>query len=283
MTQADGHSNDPRDTPPSARDVDRYAVIGNPIEHSLSPEIHERFAAATGESMTYSKIPGDVFVADVDGFFGAGGSGLNVTLPFKLDAFAWGEKRSAAAVQAGAANTLYLDEGIRCCTNTDGAGLVRDITVNLGWALRERRILLVGAGGAVRGVLGPLLAEAPSEVVIANRTRARADELAALFGIRAVDLDQPGGGWDLVINGTSAGVEGEGSLLAPAVVRDARCYDMFYRRDGQTPFAAWAGEQGARSTADGLGMLVEQAAEAFSIWRGVRPATADVLRSLRAT
>ncbi len=284
MTQANPDPNEGR-TPQDQRGdsvVDRYAVIGNPIEHSLSPEIHRQFAAATGEAVTYSKILGGSFVEDVDEFFAAGGSGMNVTLPFKLDAFAWGEKRAAAAVQAGAANTLYLDEGIRCCTNTDGAGLLRDMTVNLGWTVRDRRILLVGAGGAVRGVLGPLLAANPAELVVANRTRARADELAELFGIRAAVLEDPGDGWDIVINGTSAGVDGEGSLLAPAVVRDARCYDMFYRRDGQTPFAAWAAAHDAHSTADGLGMLVEQAAESFSIWRGVRPVTTDVLKALRA-
>ena len=284
MTQANPDSSEQNPHSPADDPVDRYAVIGNPIEHSLSPEIHRQFAAATGEVLTYSKILGSSFVEDVDGFFAAGGAGLNVTLPFKLDAFAWGEKRAAAAVQAGAANTLYLDEGIRCCTNTDGAGLLRDMTVNLGWTLRDRRILLVGAGGAVRGVLGPLLAAKPAELVVANRTRARAEELAEIFDIHAAGLDEPGDGWDIVINGTSAGVDGvEGSLLPAPVVRDARCYDMFYRRDGQTPFAAWAAAHGAHSTADGLGMLVEQAAESFSIWRGVRPPTADVLKALRST
>ena len=260
---------------------DAYAVIGNPIEHSLSPTIHAQFAASTGEGVRYDRILGTDFDRDVDGFFAAGGRGLNVTVPFKLEAFAWGEKRSPAAVAAGAANTLYLDEGIRCCTNTDGPGLVRDLESNLGWSVTGARVLVLGAGGAVRGVLGPLLAARPSALVVANRTQERAEALAAMFSLEAVALEALGGAWDIVINGTSAGLAGEGQLVEPTVVRGAKCYDMFYRADGQTPFVNWTREAGAASSADGLGMLVEQAAESFAIWRGVRPATAGVIADLR--
>lgn len=268
--------------------MDRYAVIGNPIAHSLSPEIHARFAAQLGETIEYSALlaPLDGFRATARAFFDAGGRGANVTLPFKVEAFALGDAASERARIAGAANVLARREGRIEADNTDGAGLVADLRANLRIDLRGARILVVGAGGAARGVVGPLLDEGPSMLVIANRTVDRARELAARFSsggiVAACALDDlPPRDFDLVLNATSASTKGE-PLVLPDSVWSARpvAYDMAYGPAARA-FVAHAAAKGARAC-DGLGMLVEQAAESYLLWRGRRPATAEVLAALRA-
>jgi shikimate dehydrogenase len=263
--------------------TDRYAVFGHPIAHSKSPQIHSAFARQTGQDMTYEAIlaPRDGFAESVAAFIAAGGRGANVTVPFKEEAFRLASRLSSRAQRAGAVNTLVFDDGI-LGDNTDGAGLVADLTRNLACALAGRRILLLGAGGAARGVIEPLLDQQPAALVIANRTVGRAQELAELFdrGVRACGFDAVDTPFDLVINATAASLAGELPPLSPRVFTpDTLAYDMMYGRD--TPFLAFARSHGA-ATADGLGMLVEQAAEAFALWRGVRPDTAPVIASLRA-
>lgn len=268
--------------------MDRYVVIGNPVAHSLSPEIHARFALATGETLAYDRLlvePGD-FARAARGFFAAGGRGANVTLPFKVDAFEFAQERTARAEQAGAVNTLAARAGIVLGDNTDGAGLVRDLTVNLGLGLGGKRILLVGAGGAARGVVAPLLDLSPAMLVVANRTRERARELARVFGdagrIESAGLDAPGAGFDLVVNATSSSTRGEPlALRADVFGPGATAYDMAYGAAAR-PFLDGARAAGAL-TSDGVGMLVEQAAESFLLWRGRRPETAGVIAALRAT
>ena len=273
----------------------RYAVIGNPVEHSLSPRIHAAFARATGEALQYGTIaaPKDGFAAAAERFFADGGAGLNVTLPFKLDAWRWVDSHDDAAGEAEAVNTIVPKPerarrgghpSMHGC-NTDGVGLVRDLEANLGWRLAGARTLVLGAGGAVQGVLGPLKRAGVAELTIANRTRAKAERLAQRFGVAACDLTAVGGGWDVAVNGTSAGVGAStGAALSALIPSEAivgsRCYDMVYALDGATPFCRWAAEQGAAETSDGLGMLVEQGAEAFFLWRGKRPDTAAVLNEL---
>jgi len=271
--------------------LDRYAVMGNPIAHSKSPQIHAQFAAQMGQRLRYDAIlvaSGD-FKAAVSAFHAEGGRGLNVTVPFKQEAWALADVRTARAERAGAVNTLWWDEQNRLHGDTtDGVGLVRDLRDNHGLALKNLRILLVGAGGAVRGVIEPLLAEQPSELIIANRTAHKAVELAALFK----DLGPISGGgfdalttvpFDLIINGTAAGLAGEVPPLPTAVVgAKTLAYDMMYAME-PTVFVRWALEHGAHQARDGLGMLVEQAAEAFWIWRGIRPATGPVIAELRKT
>lgn len=268
--------------------MDRYAVFGNPIGHSKSPLIHQMFAAQTGEQLSYEALlaPLDGFTAFARAFFREG-RGANVTVPFKEEAYRLVDELTARAARAGAVNTLKkLDDGRLLGDNTDGAGLVRDLTVNAGIALRGQRILLLGAGGAVRGVLEPLLAEQPAELVIANRTVAKAEELARLFAdlgpVVASGFDWLDVPFDLIVNGTSASLAGELPPLAPSLIQPGHtvCYDMMYGKD-TTAFNRWAQTQGAARTLDGLGMLVEQAAEAFHVWRGVRPDSAPVLAELR--
>ena len=267
---------------------DRYAVIGHPVAHSRSPRIHALFAAQTGQSLVYERIdatPAE-FAAVTRDFFARGGRGLNVTLPHKEAARALCGRLTPRAERAGAVNTLMAEAGGTLLgDNTDGAGLVRDLEVNLGLAVAGRRLLLLGAGGAVRGVLGPLLELGPAEIVIANRTPERALQLAAEFAgaapIRGCGLDTPGAGFDLIINGTSASLAGELPALPRGVVQpDALCYDMAYGRE-DTVFVRWARAQGAARAVMGLGMLVEQAAESFLLWRGVRPETPPVLAALQ--
>ncbi len=266
--------------------TDRYAVFGNPISHSKSPLIHAAFAQQTGQDIAYEALlaPVDGFAAAVDAFRAAGARGANVTVPFKLEAFKYATELTERARLAEAVNTLKFDGDKVLGDNTDGAGLVRDITVNLGLAIRGRRVLLMGAGGAARGVILPLLREAPSRLFIANRTADRALALAAQF---AAHGPVQGGGYDalkeqafdLVINATSSGLSDELPPLPENVFAPgALAYDMMYGKE--TPFMAFARAQGAR-VADGLGMLVEQAAEAFQLWRGVRPDTAPVIALLR--
>ncbi|MBK8118222.1 MAG: shikimate dehydrogenase [Sulfuritalea sp.] len=277
--------------------TDRYAVFGNPVGHSLSPRIHALFAAQTGQDIDYQAILAapDGFVAAVGAFLAAGGGparGANVTVPFKEDAFRLATRRTPRAEAAGAVNTLSFEADAIIGDNTDGAGLVRELKNNLDCDPAGRRILLLGAGGAARGVLLPLLLENPAELVIANRTEATAVRLALEFGLvpgsAAGARPTPTGfaglagrAFDLVINATSAGLSGA-ELPLPISVFAPRCvaYEMVYGRE--TPFMNQARATGAR-VADGLGMLVEQAAEAFLIWHGMRPRTAPVLAALRST
>ncbi|HYQ40055.1 MAG TPA: shikimate dehydrogenase [Pseudomonas sp.] len=268
--------------------MDRYCVFGNPIGHSKSPLIHQMFAAQTGEALSYEALlaPLDGFAAFAREFFAAG-RGANVTVPFKEEAFRLADELSQRAARAGAVNTLKkLDDGRLLGDNTDGAGLVRDLTVNAGLQLAGQRILLLGAGGAVRGVLEPLLAERPAELVIANRTVSKAEELARLFAdlgpVLACGFDWIDAPVDLIVNGTSASLAGELPPIAPSLIRPGHtvCYDMMYAKE-PTAFNRWAAGHGAARTLDGLGMLVEQAAEAFFVWRGVRPDSAPVLAELR--
>jgi shikimate dehydrogenase len=269
--------------------LDRYAVMGNPIAHSKSPQIHAQFAAQTEQRLRYDAIlvaSGD-FKAAVSAFHADGGRGLNITVPFKQEAWALADVRTARAERAGAVNTLWWDGQNRLHGDTtDGVGLVRDLRDNHGLALNNLRILLVGAGGAVRGVIEPLLAEQPAELIIANRTAHKAVELATLFedlgpisggGFHALTTDP----FDLIINGTAAGLVGEVPPLPTAAVgAKTWAYDMMYATE-PTAFVRWALEHGAHQACDGLGMLVEQAAEAFWIWRGIRPATGPVIAQLR--
>ena len=262
--------------------MDSYAVVGNPIGHSKSPRIHALFAAQTAQDMSYEAIlaPLDGFVATVRAFVEAGGLGMNVTVPFKEEAFRLATTLTERARAAGAVNTLKFSGNDIFGDNTDGAGLVRDIADNLGRAITGQRILLLGAGGAARGVILPLLAEKPASLSIVNRTADKARALAARIGL-AHDIASKIGerAFDIVINATSAGLAG-GVLprLTFAFAPGCLAYEMVYGKD--TDFLRQAAEA-AVTTADGLGMLVEQAAEAFFVWRGVRPETAPVLKELR--
>ncbi|MFP1681750.1 shikimate dehydrogenase [Alloalcanivorax sp. C16-1] len=268
--------------------TDRYAVFGNPVSHSRSPDIHHAFAAQRGEDLSYERIeaPVDDFAGAVAAFFDAGGRGANVTVPFKEEAHALCGELTERARQAGAVNTLWRREGVLHGDNTDGAGLVADLRGNQGWALQGKRLLVLGAGGAVRGVLGPLLAQAPAELVIANRTVARAETLVERFAglgvpLFASELDTLKGPFDVIINAISAGLHGEMPPLPEGLIGDATvACDMVYGAE-PTPFMRWARQAGAAAVCDGLGMLVEQAAEAYAVWRGHRPDTAPVLADLR--
>ena len=272
--------------------IERYAVVGNPIAHSKSPEIHAAFARQTGHDIDYSRLlaPLDGFRTTVESFRAAGGKGVNVTVPFKLEAFDLADEVSQRARDAGAANFLRFDNGRVRADNTDGVGLIRDIVHNLRFGLAGKRVLLLGAGGAAQGVLTPLLEHEPSILTIANRTVEKALRLAeslrhkpvaassVLCAMRFGEL--AGHHFDLVINATSAGLQGElPPLPADAFAAGAFAYDMMYGAT-PTPFLAFAAAHGAK-TCDGLGMLVEQAAESFLLWRGVRPETAPVIAQLR--
>jgi shikimate dehydrogenase len=260
----------------------RYAVIGNPVAHSKSPWIHAEFARATGQDIDYGRIeaPPGGFAAAADAFRAAGGQGLNVTLPFKQDAYRYCIQVAPRAAAAQAVNTVMFGEPVKG-DNTDGVGLIRDIEGHLGLSLAAKKVLLVGAGGAAQGVLGALLDARVARLVLANRTVARAEALAARFaGVSASPFAALKGDFDVVINATSAGLSDAPLPLPKGVLgRGVLAYDMVYGRD--TPFLAAARAGGAR-TSDGLGMLVEQAAESFFLWRGVRPETRAVLARLRA-
>lgn len=272
--------------------TDRYAVVGHPVAHSRSPAIHAAFAAATGQTLDYARLlaPLDGFAATVRAFAAEGARGCNVTVPFKFEAFELCPRHTARAARAGAANTLRFDAEGWLADNTDGAGLVADITHNAGVTLAGRRVLLIGAGGAAAGVLGPLLEARPAELVLANRTVAKAQalvdshaDLARTCGTTLVasGLAAPGEGFDVVINGSASSLGGQAVPVPAAVLAPgALALDMMYG-PAAAPFLAWARAHGAQGR-DGLGMLVEQAAEAFLVWRGVRPQTGGVLRELRA-
>lgn len=268
---------------------DRYAVFGNPVGHSKSPLIHTSFAEATRQDLVYTAelIERGDFDEAVVHFFAGGGKGLNVTVPFKEEAWDIAAVLSDDARIAGAVNTLKLDDNGQIeGHNTDGIGLVRDICHNHSGQLRDKRLLVLGAGGASRGILLPFLREQPASITIANRTVSRAGALAGGFSeygsvVACGFEDLAGEQFDWVINATSASLKGElpplpDTLLAP----DACCYDLMYT-DEPTAFCRWASEHGAAKSINGLGMLVEQAAESFWLWRGMRPETEAVLKMLR--
>jgi len=268
--------------------LDRYGVVGHPVSHSLSPFIHGMFARETGQAMSYR--PFDVgpaeFAAWVHTFFEEGGSGLNVTLPHKIAAVEIADELTERAAHAAAVNTLVAQDGRLLADNTDGAGLVRDLCDNLGVVITNRRVLIIGAGGATRGILGPILGLAPAEVVIANRTPERAAALAAACsdlgptqGV-AFEYIEPAR-FDLIINATSASLSGDiPPIPQEAIGPDSVCYDLAYGRSASA-FVQWALRAGCARAEQGLGMLVEQAAESFRLWRGVRPSTAQVLAALK--
>lgn len=269
--------------------ADRYAVVGNPVGHSKSPWIHAKFAAQTGEAIEYGAIlaPLDGFPAAIAAFQAAGGKGANVTLPFKEEAFAICAALSGRARAANAVNTLIFSKSRVIGDNTDGLGLTRDLALNLGFVVEGRRILLLGAGGAARGVLAPLLAARPEGLTISNRS---VDNARALVALLPADLGRNaavcgyealrGRSFDLVINATSTGLSDASLPLPPEIFSaGSLAYEMLYGRE--TPFMRQAREGGAAQISDGLGMLVEQAAESFFLWRGLRPLTAPVLSELR--
>lgn len=268
----------------------RFAVMGNPVAHSKSPIIHKQFAQQFKHHLEYIAIQVDIggLSQAVEQFRAHGGNGLNITVPFKLDAFRLAEQLSDRAQIAQAVNTLRFDkDGSVFGDNTDGAGLVHDIQHNLSVNIKDKKILILGAGGAVRGVLAPLLKNAPAQLLVANRTMAKARELVHEFAehgkleVCAFE-DLRGKHFDIVVNGTSASLQGDELPPLPETLlaRNALAYDMMYA-DNATPFMDWANLHGAGKIADGIGMLVEQAAESYFVWNGVRPQTRPVIASLR--
>jgi len=269
--------------------VDQYGVFGHPVGHSLSPFIHGVFARDTGQQMTYRAfdVAPEEFTERVQGFFADGGRGLNITLPHKIAAVELAQELTARAAHAAAVNTLALQgDNVLLGDNTDGGGLVRDLCDNLGLIITQRRVLILGAGGATRGVLAPLLGLEPAIVVIANRTPERAEALAAAFAdlgvTQGVGFEYIGETpFDLIINATSASLSGDiPPIPAAAIGAQTVCYDLAYGRSAMA-FVRWAQQSGCLRAVQGLGMLVEQAAESFRLWRGVRPQTAEVLAALK--
>jgi shikimate dehydrogenase len=268
---------------------DRYAVFGNPIKHSQSPNIHAMFAKQTGQKLEYKAVlvAPDNFEPAVHDFAKHGGKGLNVTVPFKQTAYEFADSLSTRAQQAGAVNTLIINESDFYGDNTDGVGLERDLLNNHELRINEKRILLLGAGGAGRGVLGALLAQKPQQLTIANRTAERATELAQAFsalgnthGCGFSNLDEQA--YDIIINATSASLHGELPPLPESIIDSSTfCYDMMYAKE-PTVFMQWASAHHAAGVCDGLGMLVEQAAESFWLWRNVKPETQPVITAIRA-
>lgn len=270
--------------------TDRYALIGNPVSHTKSPLIHAEFARQTGQDMSYEAIlaPLDGFAGTVAQFRESGGKGLNITVPFKLEAFELATQLTERATQSRAVNTLKFDAGTSLGDNTDGAGVVQDIQNNLGFRIQAKRVLLMGAGGAAQGALLPLLEQQPALVVIANRTAAKAlalqEQFCAIGRVSGGDYAKlEGEQFDLIINSTSASLSSELPPLPKGVFAPGSlAYDMVYGK-GLTRFLEYARDNGAKRLADGLGMLVEQAVEAFYLWRGVRPDGRALLEKLRAT
>ena len=279
--------------------MDQYAVFGNPIEHSKSPQIHGAFASQTDQTMNYSRlcVPIGQFTSAANQFFADGGRGLNVTLPFKIDAYHYAKKLTERARQAGAVNTLIVKDQIIIGDNTDGVGLLTDMS-RLGWQINGSRILVMGAGGAVRGILAPLLNQRPSQLIIVNRNRSKAQQLVQLFStlenggvcdcysyeelqetLSGSDKKKPV--FDIIINGTSASLNNDLPPISNDIIHsDSHCYDMMYGAE-LTAFLQWAQRQGASALSDGLGMLVCQAAESFYQWRGIRPDVKPVIEQLR--
>jgi len=265
--------------------VDQYAVVGNPIAHSKSPEIHLLFGRQTKQKIGYERIeaPIDGFEEKALSLRDAGYRGLNVTVPFKLDAAKLATELTPRARLAGAVNTLKFDGDAILGDNTDGIGFVRDVTERLGFGFGGCAVLVLGAGGAVRGLLGSLLDASPRWLAVANRSHQRAEELAEEFGVEAIHFDEiPAEHFDLIINGTTTGLNHEAPAIDPETFNDCLlAYDLVYAAS-PTPFMKLAQAGGAKQVTDGLGMLIEQAAESFLLWRGVRPETQSVYRELRA-
>lgn len=264
--------------------LQHFAVVGNPIDHSLSPLIHQYFAKQTHVHLVYEKIKADEqsFELQVSDFFTHNGKGLNITLPFKQTAFVMAQQTTERCKQAGAANTLWMKDQQLHADNTDGVGLIRDLSRHL--TLKGARVLILGAGGAARGIINPLLEHHLDDLVIANRTLATATQLQQAFPqVRCISLFELAGTFDLIINATSASLTGE-SIALPKECLAAKplCYDLAYNQQNATPFVQYARDANC-SAVDGLGMLVEQAAEAFFIWHGLMPATQELLNSLRST
>ncbi len=268
--------------------IDQYAVVGHPVAHSLSPQIHQQFAAQTKQTLDYGKIeaPVDGFVAVVDQFRADGGCGLNVTVPFKAQAWRYVDRLDELATSAQAVNTLSFRDGDCLGFNTDGLGLLADLKVRHQQTIGGSKVLILGAGGATQGVLGPLLSEQPASVSIVNRTVSKAADLVAawrrnfagkcvLKALAYADVDEKA---DIVINATSMGLANQTVPLDPVWIEGAFCYDMSYGANAK--FMSWARQRGAKAAVDGLGMLVEQAAAAFNIWRGIMPQTDDVYARL---
>ncbi|MCB1827607.1 MAG: shikimate dehydrogenase [Coxiellaceae bacterium] len=268
--------------------MDSYAVIGHPIAHSQSPKIHAEFAKQTKQNLSYVAIeaPIDGFFNTLKDFEAAGGKGCNVTLPFKTEAFEIADSHSQLAIEAGAANTLVFKDNKIFADSTDGPGLIQDITNNHHYSLRQKKILILGAGGVVKCIAGPLLAQAPASLVIANRTVEKAERIAKQFEMRGeIDSaglsDIPDEPFDLIINATSASINGKVPAISTKLIsKQTWCYDLFYSKQA-TAFLTWAKQLGAAECIDGLGMLVEQAAAAFYLWRGVYPETKSVIAMLR--
>ncbi|CAC9560745.1 Shikimate 5-dehydrogenase I alpha (EC 1.1.1.25) [uncultured Gammaproteobacteria bacterium] len=265
----------------------KFAVFGNPIEHSLSPKIHALFAQQTGVQIEYSKIlaPIDGFSQVAQNFINLGANGFNITVPFKMNAFDLATKRSINAQTARAVNTIKVDGNELIGENTDGIGLVNDLTQNLNIDLHNKIVLILGAGGATRGILLPLLQQQPAQIIIANRTASKAKQLAkdfakfgktCGFGLEKINGDPV----DIIINATSASLDGQMPNIAAGVANNAICYDLMYGR--QTPFMDWAKANQASMVFDGLGMLVEQAAAAFKFWTDKQPETQVVIKTIRA-
>ncbi len=274
--------------PPTSPRPDRYALVGHPVDHSRSPLIHQLFARQTGENLTYELIDAapEQFETAVLGFAAAGGLGMNVTVPHKEAAFELCKSHGKEARAARAVNTISFTSGGMQGDNTDGTGFIRDLTINHERAIANRRVLLLGAGGAARGIIGPILDQQPEALVVANRTieraRALADELGTPDGLTVCRFDEldEAGEFDIVINATSAGLKGEQPPFPESLVRSGTfCYDLAYSLK-PTPFVVWAEANGAGRAVQGWGMLVEQAAESFAIWRGMRPETRPILEKL---
>ncbi|MBE8190093.1 MAG: shikimate dehydrogenase [Candidatus Thioglobus sp.] len=264
----------------------RFAVFGNPIQHSLSPSIHQQFAEQTGISISYQKIlaPTDGFAAAAADFIQQGGSGFNITVPFKLDAFQLAHQHSAYAKIAGAVNTIKIQGADIIGENTDGTGLVSDLMENLELELNAKTILILGAGGATRGILLPLLEQNPKRLMVANRNASKALELSedfskygktCGFGLEKIKNEPV----DIIINATSASLDNQMPAIADGCAAGAVCYDLMYGK--QTPFMNWAKAHGARVISDGLGMLVGQAAASFEFWTGKKPDAQAVIQNLK--
>jgi shikimate dehydrogenase len=273
---------------------DRYCVFGNPIKHSKSPLLHTLFASQTTQDLAYTAqcVDIDNFSAAATNFFGEGGKGLNITVPFKHDAYTFASSLTERAIRAGAVNTLFINEhNIVVGDNTDGIGLVADIILHLNWQLKDKRILIMGAGGAVRGILEPVIKESPYSITIVNRTKETAQQLANdfsdIFSIAAASYPELNKAedscvFDIIINASSASLAGKLPTLPNNIInKNTCCYDLMYAKE-LTPFLLWAKAKGSGFISDGLGMLVCQGAESFLIWRGVKPQTADVIGQLRA-
>ena len=273
---------------------DRYCVFGNPIKHSKSPLLHALFASQTTQDLAYTAqcVDIDNFSSAATSFFGGGGKGLNITVPFKHDAYSFASSLTERAIRAGAVNTLFINgHNVVVGDNTDGIGLVADITLHLKWQLKDMRILIMGAGGSVRGILEPMIKESPHSITIVNRTKEKAQQLANdfsdIFSISATSYpelnnDENLCSFDFIINASSASLAGELPALPNHIINKyTYCYDLMYAKE-LTPFLLWAKAKGSCFISDGLGMLVCQGAESFLIWRGVKPKTAEVIGRLRA-